>query len=315
MPKRVPLPSEWQSSPFLYRDARDNPLRPGRLRGADLDRPFRGVRVPPTNPNVKISDFIARCAAYAPLLSNGRFYSHLTAARLWGVPLPSPFTPEEPLHVSSVAPFPAPRMAGVVGHRSQAVNGLPGVRHGFPTCDVGSMWLALAQHLPPDELVVVGDYLVLDPVQLDPRDPRPFATIEELQLRLQTFHGRGSRALQRALSLIRAGAESRPETLLRLLLLRAGLPKPSLNVAVTAPNGRVLGRGDMVYERWHTVVEYDGDQHRTSTRQYDRDIHRLDSFRDARWKVVQVRSRGLFVNRAETVARVEAALRSGGWPG
>jgi hypothetical protein len=166
-----------------------------------------------------------------------------------------------------------------------------------------------------DELVVAGDHLVLDPVVLDPGDPRPFSTIARLGTRLEGFHGRGANALRRALTLVRQGAESRPETLLRLLLSRDHLPVPEPNIAVMSRSGRVLGRGDLVYPEWRTVVEYDGDQHRTSTRQYDRDIHRLDSFRDEEWHVVQVRSRGLFVTPGETVVRVATALRKGGWMG
>ncbi len=287
----------------------------GRLRSADLDKPFRGVRVRIKATGVDNDDFLARCGAYAPLLTHGRFFSHLTSARLWGVPLPQEFAADEPLHVSCRSPDAAPRMVGIAGHQSRDSQASTTFRRGFPVNDPISMWLSLGELLPADELVVVADYLILDPAVLDPLDLRPYATLEQLQTRLEAFHGRGSRALRRAIPHVRMGAESRPETLLRLLLVRAGLPEPALNVAVTAPNGRVLGRGDMVYDRWRTVVEYDGDQHRTNTRQYDRDIHRLDSFRDAGWKVVQVRSRGLFVDRADTISRIRAALRAGGWPG
>ena len=315
MPTHIPLPPELRVHPFLYRDARDNPLGPGRLRGPDLARPFRGVRVPVPNASVEQDAFLYRCASYAPLLTDGRFFSHMTAARLWEAPLPQAFSPGSLLHVSSVAPRPAPRMAGVTGHQSRTEGPPRALRHGFLTSDAASSWLSLGALLPRAELVVVADHLVLDPVVLDPLDVRPFATIEELGRRLEAFHGRGARALHWALPLIRMGSESRCETLLRLLLLRDGLPEPALNSAVTDRTGRSLGRGDMVYVQWRTVVEYDGDQHRTSTIQYERDIHRLDSIRDAGWKIVRVRSRGLFVNHQETLNRVTAALRAGGWPG
>ena len=314
MPKRVPLPPELQAGSFLFREARDHAVGAGRLRSPDLDKPFRGVRVRVNATGGGDDRFLARCAAYAPLLTPGRFFSHLTSARLWGAPLPQEFDADEPLHVSCRWPDVAPRMVGIAGHQSRDARCATTLRRGYEVSDAIGMWLSLGGILPPNELVVVADYLILDPAVLDPLDVRPYATFEQLQSRLESFHGRGARALQRALPHARMGAESRPETLLRLLLTRAGLPEPALNVAVTAPNGRVLGRGDMVYERWHTIVEYDGDQHRTSRRQYDRDIHRLEGFRDAGWRVVQVRSRGLFVSRAETVLRVEAALKAGGWP-
>jgi len=315
MPKRVPLPSALQGRAFLFRDARQMPLGAGRLRGMDLERPFRGVRVANGAGTTEIDVLLERCATYAPLLVPGRFFSHLTATRLWGAPLPRDFDPGESLHVSTVAPGIAPRMVGIVGHQSSHSLSELGSRHGFATSGPESTWLSLGDLLPLDELVVIGDYLVLDPVVLNPIDVRPFTTIERLAASLASFHGRGARSLARALPLIRSGAESRPETLLRLLIVRGGLPEPEANIAVTDTQGRELGRGDLVYSRWRTVVEYDGDGHRTNTRQYERDIHRLESFRDARWHVVQVRSRGLFVTPQQTIARITAALRQGGWPG
>ena len=184
----------------------------------------------------------------------------------------------------------------------------------MPVSDPASTWLALAALLPIDELVACGDHLVLSPHVLDPRDPRPYVTVELLEARLSDFSGRGARAAASALRLIRPGTESRPETRLRLLLGSEGLPEPEVNVAVTDATGRWLGRGDLVYRRWRTVVEYDGDEHRTSDYQYDRDITRIDSFIAAGWNVVRVRKRGLSVARDDTVARVVRALRAHGWP-
>jgi very-short-patch-repair endonuclease len=91
------------------------------------------------------------------------------------------------------------------------------------------------------------------------------------------------------------------------------MPEPSLNVGVTSREGRLLGRGDLVWPEWRTVVEYDGDNHRTSDKQYDRDIRRIEDFVAAEWRVVRVRKHGLFVATSDTVARVRSALTAGGW--
>jgi very-short-patch-repair endonuclease len=56
------------------------------------------------------------------------------------------------------------------------------------------------------------------------------------------------------------------------------------------------------------IVEYDGDQHRTSTLQYDRDITRFDRATDAGFRVIRVRARGLFGDRAATLDRIREAL-------
>lgn len=183
----------------------------------------------------------------------------------------------------------------------------------MPVSDPASTWLALATILPLDELVVCADWLVLDPYELDPHDPRPYTTLAELGERLSRFHGRGAVPLARALALARAGAESRPETLLRLLLGRAGLPEPELNPDIEDARGRFVGRGDLTFRPWRTIAEYDGDQHRTNTAQYERDIQRLERFADAGWTVVRIRKHALFRRPSHAVDRVRRALEARGW--
>ena len=288
----------------------------GRLRGPDLARPFHGVRAPVTYRDPAESDLdrmLRACADFGPLLVEGRFFSHTTAAMMWGCPLPPGLDAASAIHVSARAPRNAPRGVGITGHQATDLRIATIARHGLAVSDAASTWLALASMLPLDELVAIGDHLVLDPFVLDPADPRPFVTIAELHVRTEAFHGRGARRALTALGLVRLGSESRPETLLRLLLLRARLPEPELNLEVRDAGGRWLGRADLVWPEWRTVAEYDGDQHRSSTGQYEKDISRVDRFLAAGWKVVRVRKRGLFVTPQDTVARIADALASHGW--
>jgi hypothetical protein len=127
------------------------------------------------------------------------------------------------------------------------------------------------------------------------------------------FHGRGARRAASALDLARCGAESRPETLLRLLLQRAGLLKPLPNRDARDDAGCWLGRADLGYPEFLTVVENDGDQHRSSRAHYEKDIIRWERFIEAGWRVVKVRAGGLFANPDATVRRVCNALVVGGW--
>ncbi len=310
MPRLVPLPPGFSGRAFTVARAREAGLGPGRLRSDDLSTPFYGVRV-----TAPADTVLEACRAYAERMQPGQFVSHLTAARLWGAPLPSPFTSDEPLHVSSFTPQQPPRTRGVVGHRLGVGAASPAVRFGLPVADAASTWLQLVMLLPPAELVVVGDHLVLDPYLLSPTDPRPFTSIGELTERLAAYRGRGKRAAVQALARVRAGAESRPETLLRLLLVDAGLPEPLPNQNITDAAGRFLGRGDLVYPEWRVLVEHDGDQHRISTAQYERDLTRLDAIRRAGWVVIQVRKHGLFSRPDVTAAKVRTALREAGWRG
>ena len=97
---------------------------------------------------------------------------------------------------------------------------------------------------------------------------------------------RGLHQLRRVLSLVDPGAESPKETWLRLLLIRAGLPKPSTQIKVF--DGGWVARLDMGWEDLKIAVEYDGDQHRTDRRQYRRDIRRLEKLQELGWIVVRV---------------------------
>ena len=306
MPQREDLPPGLRDASFTVASALRAGVGEGRLRGRDLESPFYGVRAPAGS----TASVLGRCRAYEPRLRPWQFFSHLTAARLWGCPLPNS-SESEPLHVSGFGRAPYGR--GVSGHETRDRHSRIVTRHGFPTLDAASVWCQLAAQLTLEDLVAVGDALILDPVVLDPRDPRPHLTVEQLRRRVSTFSGRGARAASTALPLLRQGAESRPETLLRLLLVSAGLPEPEVNVPVTDSSGRFLGRGDLVYREWRTVVEYDGDQHRTDTRQYDRDITRIEDFVNADWRSVRVRKGGLFVTPHGTIRRVERALRTAGW--
>lgn len=319
MPRLVPIPPQLSARPFTVADAREAGLNVGRLRSADLTSPFYGVRSPRA---VSDADFpglavdgalLQQCRAFALRMRPGQFFSHITAARLLGAPLPTPFAAGEGLHVSSRTPQRPPRTRGVIGHELKSDGNSSQTRFGLRVADAAEVWLQLAASLPEAEHVALGDYFVLDPFVLDPANPRPCCTLPELTDRLENFRGPGKRAALRALARVRAGAESRPESLLRLLLIDAGLPEPFLNREVRDASGRFLGRVDMIYPEWRVIVEYDGDQHRTSTRQYERDQTRLDALRRAGWTVIQVRSRGLFVNSDTTAARVRRALLEAGW--
>lgn len=283
-------------------------LGEGRLRGRDLERPFHGVRSAAGSRD----SILALCRAYVPRLQPGQFFSHWTAAQLWLTPLPYGFDPTENLHVATRAPHRAPRSRFITGH--QVTDPLASVRprFGLPTADPATTWLQLARTLDEANLVAVADHLALTPVFPKPPEVRPYLTLEELRSRVAAYSGPGRRRAAAALERVRLGVESRPETLVRLMIVDAGLPEPEVNPEVWGPNGEWLGRGDMVYFRWKVLVEYDGDQHRTDTVQYEKDMARRERFRRANWDGVYIRKRGL-QHGDETVERVRAALLRAGW--
>ncbi len=287
------------------------------MRGSDLKRPFRGVRVTAAEPTLEESSadaraLLERCLALSVVLPPGAFFSHLTVARLWPLDLPMP-DPQECIHVSVRRPARPPRRFGVTGHLINDPLSTIVWRRGLPLVDPATLFCQLALMLSLPDLVAVGDALILRPVFADPWDERPWVSLRELRERVELYHGRGKQAASRAILLVRQGAESRPETLLRLAIMDGGLPEPEVNPDIRDAGGRFIGRGDLVYRRWRVIVEYDGEQHRKNAKQFDRDVQRLEAFANNGWHVVRIVGRSFFGDREGSMARVRRALTDAGW--
>jgi uncharacterized protein DUF559 len=129
---------------------------------------------------------------------------------------------------------------------------------------------------------------------------------------------RGLVQLREVLDLMDGGAESPQETRTRLVLIDAGLPRPTTQIKVY---GNFPGRGyakvDMGYEEFKVGVEYDGEQHWTNPKQYAYDIDRHAELLARGWLIIRVSSEMLRYRPHVIVARVCTALRAKGaqWPG
>lgn len=159
MPRRTPLPPELGRRPFTVAEAHELGIGEGRLRHSDLSRPARGVRQAGTDQHR--TDLAELAEATRLVLPVGSAFSHLTAARTLGLPVPSRWEPTEPLHVMTVTAAPLIRRAGCEGHRgleSRRVVRRKGLRVVSPEdtwCD-----LAATGCLDLDELNVLGDDVV-----------------------------------------------------------------------------------------------------------------------------------------------------------
>jgi hypothetical protein len=268
----------------------------GRLGARDLARPFRGVRA-----SAGAATLLELCRAYAERMPPGHVFSHDTAARLWGLPLPG--EDPLPLHVSAPAPLREPRVAGVVGHRVGSAIPTAGVG-GLPVVAASDAWCQLSTTLSHDDLVAAGDRLVGWPV--------PIATLEQVDAAVERFGSRrGAVRLRAARADLRAGSASRRETRLRLRVLRAGFPEPELNAPIALGAGWTT-HGDLVFRRYGVVLEYDGEQHRDDDVQFHRDVERLNDLATDGWIVIRV-GRRLPLRRA--LDQLERALRARGWLG
>ncbi|MBM7502821.1 endonuclease domain-containing protein [Agromyces aurantiacus] len=294
MARRGPLPLDFRLAPFHVSEASARGVSLSRLRAADLVRPFRGVRATSAPETV-----LDRCNAYAARMPAEHWFSHATAAQLWGLPLPARLERDGRVHVSSSGR--EPEVVGVVGHR---IRRRPHVRRhrGLSVLGPAETWCQLGSVLTVDELVEAGERLI--------GWPEPLCSPEEVAAAIARFGSRrGARNVREAGVRLRERSASPQETRLRELLVRAALPEPELNAPITLAGG-VITHGDLVYAAYRVVVEYDGEQHRLDPEVFHRDVDRLNALAVAGWIVVRIR-KGMADD--DVIRVVSQALESGGW--
>jgi hypothetical protein len=322
MRPRTLLPPALLNQPFLVRDALALGMSRDVLRGTTFRRPFQGVRVPAHLPDT----LEVRCRAAALLLPRDAAFSHATATALLGLPLPlsegtrrgsgviepnrgawpSPGAAGHdarlPLHATVPVRDPrivGPRLAGIVTHVSklEPEETVPCSDGLLATTPVRT-WLDRAATLDLVDLVALGDALLR----------RGLTTDRELQRAVSRWARRPGAALsRRAVALVEPGADSPMETRLRLLLVLAGLPRPVVNRDVVA-HGGWIARPDLSYPALKIAIEYDGDHHRVSRRQWQNDIGRRRSLEEDGWLVLVFTADDVMRRGADTVRRVRSAL-------
>lgn len=294
---RVELPEELGEGPFTVGRARAAGLRDGDLRA--LHRPTRAVRM-----LARPGSLVERATAFAVALPPDAAFSHATAARLLGLPLPAALESEVLLDVMRPTGRSRTRRAGCRGHRgleSREVVLCHGVRvvGGADTwCDLGEL---PGGSMTVDDLVVAADAL------LGPPHPLVVGTLSAALERRVRPRGRG--ALLDALTLARRGSRSPMETRARLMFVRAGFPEPEVNGVVRDANGGWLLEGDLVWRRQRVVGEYQGEAH-ADRRRRSSDAQRAGLARDEGWTVLELWAEDIWSppRRRTTLRRFAAAL-------
>ncbi len=208
-----------------------------------------------------------------------------------------------PLDVTSLAPLRAPRGRGIRGHQASTAQ-LVMIGELRISSPLGT-WLDLGAVLPVDDLIVMADGL------LSRQSPR--CTTQQISTALHTHAGRRGHAhLTEAWSMVRPGTDSARETMLRLIVVRAGFPEPVVNPEIRNRYGAVIAHGDLVYPDHKVILEYDGGVHRTDERQYNVDIDRLDELMEEGWRIIRV-NKSLMARRATLLGKIDTALRERGW--
>jgi hypothetical protein len=278
---RQPLPKELTDRAFSVRTARQAGIGANRLRGTDLATPFSGVRMAGPAPASQAE----RAIAYLPRLSSHAFFSHTTAAHLWGLPLPLRFSASPTIDVSVQWGRVRPAGHGVSGHhlRIDGRDVLESASSGVRLTSLARTWCDLGALLSEEELVAAGDFLLWH--------RRPDAlrqTADDLARTLARFEGRRGRPLLHGcLPLLSDRADSPAESTMRMRFLRAGLPIPQVNADIFDPDHNWIAMVDLAWPEHSVAFDYEGDHHRTDRAQWTKDLVRARRVDEAGWKYVR----------------------------
>ncbi|GAA1958737.1 type IV toxin-antitoxin system AbiEi family antitoxin [Microbacterium deminutum] len=241
-----------------------------------MSQPYYGVRVPA---KAKLS-FAQRCSARATRLSGKAAFSHLTAARLHGLPLPAEHERADIFEITVPRGQRAPRGNAVRGHQAQLGPKDVDKRTGVHATTPERTFCDLAACLTLGQLVAVGDTLI--------RRHGGLLTRKDLERNVASYRGRRNiRRLRRALELLDQDAESPKESELRVAIIEAGFPTPTCNESVFDGRGRLVGRVDLAYPALKIAIEYEGDYHRQQD-QWRADLKRRRRLEALGWTYLSV---------------------------
>jgi hypothetical protein len=288
------IPPELRGRAFTVDEAARYGLSRRTLQGRRFVMVFPGVyRLAET----ELTHEVAVEAAMTVLPSDAAL-SHVSNLRWRGLAV----RPAFPLHFATSTELRSFR-DGIVLHRYQGrISARPD--RGVPLLGPDRTFVDCGTILSIMDLVRVGDWLIA----------QGFTDLITLRDYVTRSHLDGVQRARRAADLVREAVESPRESDVRVILVRAGLPEPEINVDILDELDRFLARGDLVYRRWKVLVEYDGWHHERDALQRQRDHLRREALEAAGWRVIVVtvadmRTPGLVAHR------VRQALRLRGYSG
>lgn len=249
-----------------------------RLRAKDLERPFHGTRA--REPLTDRDGLRLLLHAVPPRA----FAAGMTAACLWNLPL-SQHDEEDAWARPRLAVGHGDtriRRSGVMGQRLDVRAGDVMAVDGIPVLSPARLWIDLSRVLPFPRLLAITDAII--------STRHPLATTDDLEAMQTRFTGsRGAKNRRRALDVSDGAAESPRESMVRLILVDAGLPAPECNVDI-CDGSRFVARVDMLYRNARLIIEYDGDHHRDPD-QWSRDQVRRAELESLGYRVTVVTRR------------------------
>lgn len=267
-------PEWWQVRPFTRDTAMSMGMRKRDLYGPDFRQVMRGVFIADVIPDT----IVVRARAARLLLPRDAMFSHHTAARLLGGPVPDVSV----IHASLGRSY-RQQVAQLHVHRYTYV---PDAiwRHGLPVTTAPQTFIHLALKLDLLHVVAFGDAMVR----------RGRVTLDDLRDAIEGWSGQGARAASRAMDFVRDGVDSPPETHMRMLFRLAGLLEPELNYTEYDEEGTILKRVELAYTdtprpnrigKRHLGFEYDGRKWHSTDEQKARDLARRGRLAEEGWHI------------------------------
>ena len=296
MPLIRDLPPALKAIPFTTATARRHGVGRGVLSGKQCRQLFRGVWI---SADVEITFRLLLSAALLAL-PDDVVVSHTSAMRLYGL---EPRTGRHRLFEFSTTRTHVTRHLGILLHRRQRRIATIELDD-FTVTAPERTFVDCAGRLTFVELVQLGDWLI----------HTGRTSFDALVAYVLDRHLHGVRRARRAVAYVRDNVESPMETIIRLMLVCARLPEPTCNLTILDDDGHFLGRGDLVFERWKVLVEYDGWHHERSAAQRQQDVRRRERLEAAGWIVIVITSGDL--GRAQEIPwRVHRAIKARGYSG
>jgi hypothetical protein len=256
------------------------------------------------------AEWLRSIRAQARRLPDDAFFSHVTAARLWGIPLPEHLESSPLTDLTRPSPHHAPEGAGVRGHTLvvHPADVLP--RRVVRLTSLARTWCDLAPLLTEEELLVAGDFLIWRK-----RPALIRVSPEALQTQVDRHPGRiGANKRTTVLPLLSDRADSAPESTLRYRFLRAGLPEMLVNTPVRDDIGRVIATPHLQFADFRLAVEYHDAPWHANTDHWHLDRAISPRFDIAGWRVTTATALDL-KNSSALIARITTRLRQRGWTG
>ncbi|MEZ2390853.1 hypothetical protein AB6813_15175 [bacterium RCC_150] len=299
MVRIIPLPKELANRPFTVYESRALGVAPKRLRAKDVSDGGRLIHLP-SGREFALAERARVLAAATP----GAWVSHESAAILIRLGLPPWLGGGETVHLSKPHQLPRVRRTGATGHRVRVLPGEVMEIDGIPVSSPSRTWLDLAHRLPQPYVIAMGDQLIRMPRPGLEGRTEPYANKDELRLLVRQHPNmKGVEKARLALEDMRVGADSFPETFLRLAVLDSGLPEPELQLRLD-PDDPWSPSADLGYRRFRIAIQYDGAPHLTREQQ-TRDNRRDGAFTSAGWSYFKANAHDLAEGFASLIVRVK----------